>query len=139
MKKINLILDPNDNNNLPDFDNISINAIDSIFSCSASIILAGNLNRLSGDNVISFLRTIADKLSPGGRLVFELTNYKQTCFMYLNGGMDESTFFSKIKNINNHLNIMDIVEYCKQNQQISLVETKQQEDIISVTVVKVKV
>lgn len=137
MKKINLIIDSSQNNNLNDFQNLNVEQLNTLFPCSVSMLYTGNINIVPNEHVQSLLDAIVDKVSPGGQIIFSLINYKKTCYAYINGGIDENTFLSQIKKINNHINIMDIVQYCQKTQKINLSETKKNGDIITVTLTKI--
>jgi hypothetical protein len=137
MKKINLILDNEQNSSLNDFQNVNVEQLNTLFPCSVSILYTGNINVVPTEHVQSLLDAIVDKVSPGGQIIFSLVNYKKTCYAYINGGIDENTFFNQIKKINNRINIMDIVQYCQKVQKVSLSETKKNNDIITVTLTKI--
>lgn len=137
MKKINLIIDSEQNNTLNDFQNINIEQLNSIFPCSVSMLYTGNINSIPHNDVQSLLDAVVDKVSPGGQIIFSLINYKKTCYSYITGSIDENTFFEQIKKINNRMNIMDIVHYCQKIQKVNLSETTKNNDIITVTLTKV--
>jgi len=138
MKKINLIID-NTTENLPDFTTVSLNELNKLFSCSVAMIHTGNINSIPPDNLQQFLDNITDKVTPGGQIIFKLLNYKKVCYLYLNGNISENDFFAKIKTINNNLNLANVLDYCNQTQKLSLVESKKNNDIISVTLVKTSI
>lgn len=137
MKKINLIIDSEQNNTLNDFQNLSIEKLNTIFPCSVSILYTGNINIVPHDHVQSLLDAMVDKVSPGGQIIFSLVNYKKTCYSYINGSIDENTFFNQIKKINNRMNIIDVAHYCQKIQKVNLSETKKDNDIITVTLTKI--
>jgi hypothetical protein len=137
MKKINLIIENEQNNTLNDFQNLTIEQLNTIFPCSVSILYTGNINVIPSEHVQSLLDAMVDKVSPGGQIVFGLINYKKTCYAYINGGIDENAFFAQIKKINNRINIVDIAQYCQKTQKINLSEAKKNNDIITVTLTKV--
>jgi hypothetical protein len=137
MKKINLIIENEQNNTLNDFQNLNVEQLNALFPCSVSILYTGNINVIPAEHVQSLLDAIVDKVSPGGQIIFSLIDYKKTCYAYINGGIDENVFFSQIKKINNRINISDIVQYCQKIQKINLSETKKNNDTIIVTLTKV--
>ena len=138
MKKINLVIEDGQKN-LPDFVNLQLKEIDTIFPCSVSLMVCGNINLLPNENASIILDSLVDKIAPGGHMLFDLTNYKQLCYLYANGHIEENMFFTKIKKINNPINITYIEDYSKRTQKVKIVEVKKEEDIAHVTLTKINI
>lgn len=138
MKKINLILD-NSNGPLDDFDNITLNQIDTLFSCSVGLLVTGNLSSLPQQTALNTLHNLLDKLIPGGSIIFTVTNYKRTCYEYLQGNLNENQFFTTIKQINNSLNIADFTSYCNDTKLAKITEIKTDNDSITITLTKTNI
>lgn len=128
-KKINLVL--GQGNKIDGLENIDINDLNKIFSCSIDMIYCSILNAFNPDNVNDILTLIIDKLKPQGQLLLIVQNIRGLAEKFLDGAISDQDFFSMVKSINNSTGYKDIITYCMQNQNSIIVTDVKKEELVS--------
>jgi hypothetical protein len=123
-KNINLISETATNSPILGFENISIQNIDSIYSCSADNITCNIFSQFDTNAALQMLNTMLDKIKPKGQLILSLTNLKRVAKLYSNGNISDKDFFQIIKNTHNPINYYDIINSIKNQPNITIVNLK---------------
>lgn len=125
-KNINLISESVSSSPILGFENISIQNIDSIYSCSVDNITCNIFSQFDTDTALQMLHMMLDKIKPKGQLILSLTNLKRVAKLYSNGNMSDKDFFKIIKHTHNPINYYDIINTIKNQPNIVIVNLKKE-------------
>lgn len=137
-KKINLTVgNPQNANSLaPDIQNFNVEQLSTLFSCSVDMIYCTIFNMFDETNVYQALDAILDKIKPGGSLLITVPNLKRIAKLFVDGVIPNKDFFQNIRSINNSVSYNDIIQYCKQKNNIIIADLKKEETISFITINK---
>lgn len=134
-KKINLTISDSANK-LDGFDNLHVNELDSVFSCSLDMVYCSIFNIFTNDNAYQALDAILEKLRPGGQLIISVFNIKRLAALYLSGSISDNDFFNNIKSSNNSIQYAEVIKHIISTGSSSIIDVKKDELITFLTVSK---
>lgn len=134
-KKINIILQ-NMNSNLVGFENIPIEQISSVYSFSCDIINCSIASFFDQNKFWTIIEILIDKLKPNGQLSLSLYDVKRLASLYANNQVKDTDYLSLMKNINNSISLSDVIEYVSNKKDIILADTKKDQLIMYITLIK---
>lgn len=137
-KKINLVVGNNQNSNVlsQDIQNLNVDELGSLFSCSIDIMYCTIFNMFDESNVYQALDTIADKIKPGGSLLLTVPNLKRITKLFIDGAISNKDFFQNIRAIHNSVSYNDIIQYCKQKTNLIISDLKKENTVSFITINK---
>jgi hypothetical protein len=125
MRRLNIIAN-NNSKLLEGFENLELNNIASIYSCSIDIIYCGIINLLDNQQLYPVLENLIDKIKPNGQLVLMVHDVKRLCKLYIDSHISESDFFHMIRSTNNSATIDDILKFLE-TKYFDIVDLKRDE------------
>lgn len=135
-RKINLVY--NESQNIKELENVPINNVESIFSYSCEILICRSFNIFDESIAAQALSVLFDKIRPQGQLIIGVIDYKQLCYDYIHKKIDNIQFFSYMSTAHNHYGLEDVIEYFESLQNSIILDTKSDQYLNFITIVKTK-
>jgi hypothetical protein len=136
-KKINLTI-TDSKNTINGFEDLHINQLDSLFSCSVDMIYCSIFNVFHSANVYQVLDAIIEKLRPNGQLILNIWSLKKLAKLYVSDNISDADFFNNVKASNNSVSYTDIIKHISSSNISSVVDVKKDDLVTFLTISKNK-
>ena len=136
-KKINLTI-TDSKNTINGFEDLHINQLDSLFSCSVDVIYCSIFNVFNSENVYQVLDAIIEKLRPNGQLILNIWSLKKLAKLYVSDNISDADFFNNVKASNNSVSYTDIIRHISSSNISSVVDVKKDDLVTFLTISKNK-
>lgn len=125
---------PTTSNNI----NVNIEAIDTIFDCSADSIFCACLELVDDKAMSDSITKILNKLKPGGFVTFSIKNMKNICSSFISGIISGNDLLKHTHNLKSIV-VTESIYTSIDIDKYKLVQLSQNDDIIAMTVERQKV
>lgn len=112
-RNINLVTGPGPHQDIPGFENVTADTMDSLYSCSVDTLTCSIFSLFESSIAINAFNIMLDKLKPKGQLVLSISNLKKIAKLYANNNLPDKDFFQMVKNIYNNITYDDIINELK--------------------------
>lgn len=118
--------------------NIDINNLQTIINYSADNVFCSCLENLDYSSVETVINEVLQKIKPGGRAIFKVTDLKKHTLDFVNGSISGEDLLKKMKSINCIVSIEDI--YTKVDSNVlKVMQVVKNEGDISVVLERISV
>jgi hypothetical protein len=116
---------------LPEFQNISVNQLQSLVNSSIDHIYIHNLNRYSKEEIAKIIEISLTKIRPQGFLSINIANYSHICKLYSENIINDDKLVKYIKNCNAVCSI-DFIKELLSSLRMSIVQINYSEDLLEI-------
>lgn len=111
---INIVL-PNQSFEIKDFQNVAVDALDTVANFSNDMIYCSILNKINKEAINPIILSLINKLRPGGQIIFVFNDIKKISRLFADGSIKDEEFLGVMQNTANLYFLGDFEELFNQH------------------------